>query len=103
MVTVIRKKFDDINVTERSHPSGKNWLKLDHPQFLSELKALLATLSILSFPTTHTDIELLDSNILTAMTTALNNSSPDRIRAFKHKSWWNPVTMPPLRKAAAKA
>lgn len=100
MVTVISIKRDTASAPETLHPSEKNWHKVDQAKFLLELKALLPPLSHI---TTDADIDTLDNLLLTAMTTALSNSSPVKTRQFKHKSWWNPTTMQPLRQAAAKA
>lgn len=100
LVTVIRKKFDAAPCQESDKTPAKNWHKLEHAQFISGLKASLSPLSPI---TTHTDIENLDNHLTTVITAALEASSPARVSAFKHKSWWNPITMIPLRKAAAKA
>lgn len=100
MVTVIKKKFGAAPSPDASTAPKRNWHKLEHAKFLSELKALLPSLSTIS---SHTDIDILDNRLLTAITTSLNASSPIKSRFFKHKSWWNPVVLSPLRQAAARA
>ena len=103
MVTVIKTKCDTVTAHEKSNPSVKNWHKLDQACFTQELKAHLYPLPVPLPLTTPADIDLLDSHLLSIVITALNTSSPDKVSAFKHKSWWNPAIMLPLRKAAAKA
>ena len=103
MFTVIKTKWDAVTAPEKTNSSEKNWHKLDSARFISELKALLLPLPISLPLNSHTDIDILDYHLLASITAALNQSSTHKVRSFRHKSWWNPVTMLPLRKAAAKA
>lgn len=80
--------------------SEKAWHKEDQPKFLTELKAHLSP----SFsPSSDHEIDLLDSQISDSIITSLNNSSPNKSRSHKHKVWWNPVILGPLKREADKA
>lgn len=87
MVTVISIKRDTVAASNGTNHSKRNWHKLDRPQFLSEMEALLRNLSPLK---PHTEIKCLDTQLLAAITTAISNSSLIGSRAFKHKAWWEP-------------
>lgn len=100
LVTVGNIKCDNRPVPETYLTSDTAWHKVDQATFLSELKALLPP--ALS-PSTHTDITSLDQLIVSSITTALNKASPPRNAAFRHKAWWNPTLLNPLRQEAAKA
>lgn len=100
LVTVVNIKCDDRPVPETYLTSDRAWHKVDQATFLSELKALLPP--ALS-PSTHTDITSLDQLIVSSITTALKKASPPQNAAFRHKAWWNPTLLNPLRQEAAKA
>lgn len=62
---------------------------------LNELSGSLPTVTRL---TTQADIDLFDRNLRTAITKGLDNNSPDRAPLGKHKKWWRPEVLDPLRK-----
>lgn len=45
-------------------------------------------------------IESFDNDLRTAVVTALNKHSPQKARTGKHKEWWRPEILDPLRKEA---
>lgn len=100
LVTVVRVKSDDVTDPRAGAPMEKAWYKADQAKFLIELKALLPPISSL---TSSHDIDTFDSTLSDSVINALNLSSPTKSRAHKHKAWWNPQIMGPLRRAADKS
>lgn len=100
LVTVIRVKRDHATAPRAGSKVDKAWHRVDQAKFLRELKALLPPLPAF---TSSLDIDFLDSQLSDSITTSLNLSSPTKSHAHKHKAWWNPKVMGPLRQEADKA
>lgn len=100
LVTVISLKCDDGCDTGTDPSPEKAWHKADKAKFITELKARISSPIT---PLTFANITSLDSHISDSIIHALNSSSPNLLKSHKHKAWWNPPTMDPLRKAAARA
>ena len=73
----------------------------------NNVKALLTLIPDLLPPiqplTTRDLIERFDTGIRVAITLALNTASPKKAPLTKHKKWWRPDVLEPLRKKAHKA
>lgn len=100
LVTVVRVKSDVVTDPGSGAPLDKAWHKANQEKFLSELKALLPPLPSLD---SHHDIDVFESTLSDHVINALNLSSPNKSRAHRHKAWWNPQTMGPLRRDADRA
>lgn len=100
LVTVVSINCNDGAPPGTDPSPEKAWHRVDQAKFVQELKALISPLTPIS---TITDISNLDSHISDSIISALNLASPSKTRTHKHKAWWNPVIMGPLRRAAAKA
>lgn len=70
---------------------------MERPQFLLELGRTLPPITRL---TSQAEIDEFDRGIHKAIITALDNNSPYRAPPRKHKGWWRPEVLDPLRKTA---
>lgn len=100
LVTVVSLKCDDALDPGTVPSPERAWYKVDQAKFLAELKALLPHPST---PCSTADISALDHLISDSIISALNSSSPYKLQSHKHKAWWNPTILDPLRRAATKA
>lgn len=78
---------------------GKNWNKVDREHLKREVIPLLPKIRDLN---TREEIELFDAEIRSAVTRALDKNSPNRPPLGKHKAWWNPEKLAPLRSEASR-
>lgn len=100
VVTVLTINCEDVLDDAGDQPKAKAWHKANHTKFSHELKAHLSTVNT---PSTPKEIDILDSHLLDIVTLSLNNSSPNKRSTHKHKAWWNPNLMGPLRREADRA
>lgn len=100
VVTILRTSQGDKAESQPTQATSKSWHKVDQPKFLMELKAHIVPLSPI---TSSTNIDSLDSHIIEILTQALNAASPNKSSTHRHKAWWNPTILGPLKRAADKA
>lgn len=89
----------DVSLTSNTGETHrlKNWNKVVVPTLLTKLMTTLPTTKRL---TTQEEIDAFDRNLRNAIMTALDNNSPYKAPPGKHKPWWRPDVLDPLRKDA---
>lgn len=95
IITIFNIKQDDL---QRDHPEAgerKNWNKVCH---LSLRVEVANTLPVLRPLLSREDIESFDKELRDAVRAALDKHSPRKAKPGKHKAWWRPEVLEPLRK-----
>lgn len=99
LITSFSTKPPGLEAATQNTPRKKNWHKVEIPTLLTNLMHSLPTVKKL---TTQDDIDSFDRSLRQAITTALDKNSPNKAPPGKHKPWWRPEVLDPLRKNAKK-
>lgn len=100
LITAFATTTADLTSPPQENARRKNWNKVEVPTLLTELSTSLPAMTRL---TTQADIDTFDRQLRQAIINALNNNLPNRAPMGKHKRWWRPDILDPLRKEARKA
>lgn len=91
----------DTTTSGFSQGRKKNWNKAEFSKVMLKLSKTLPTID--TPLQTQEKIERFNDQLCRAVVEVLNNHSPQCAPIGKHKHWWNPLVLDPLRQAASKA
>lgn len=97
LITSFSTKLTEPGLEPQESGRSKNWNQVERPAFLLELGR---TLPPITRVTSQAELDNFDRSLRKAITDALNNNSPNRSPPGKHKRWWRPEILDPLRKEA---
>lgn len=99
LITTFTTKSQDAQTAPADSRRTRNWKKAEIPKLLTELATYLPAVTRLK---TQEGIDTFDRSLRGAITTALKTVSPCKAPPGKHKYWWRPEVLDPLRKRAQK-
>lgn len=99
ILTIFSTEATATNTTVHQSSRKKNWNKVNGELLKSELTSTLPPIHPL---TTQEEVETFDNLLRKAIVDGLNNNSPNEAPHGKHKKWWRPEVLDPLRKEATR-
>lgn len=99
IITIYSTTSGDKTLSKSQTSVKKNWNKVNSAYMKQDLTTSLPQLRPL---VSREEIETFDEELRRSIINALNDNSPKKAPYGKHKAWWRPETLDPLRKEASR-